>query len=415
MTGVVELAGLAVIIGVAAYVAVVLTLTSLRGLRMLVGQGRALKMFRETAKIQLDAARTERDRSLRSWEGYRKFEIVRKEREARDIFSFYLEPHDGQAIPGFDPGQHLTFRLRIPDREAPVVRCYSLSDSPVEADHYRVTIKRLVGRDGAPPGVASSFFCENLSQGDIVDAQAPSGHFSLDMTRNRPIVMMAAGVGLTPLLSMLLTICETGSKREAWFIYGVRDQSEHVMADELRELGRLFENIHIVICYSEPSATCEQGRDYDHQGWVDVELLKRVLPSNNFEFYICGPPPMMNGAISGLKEWGVPDKDVHFEAFGAASARSKTTEASPVASCEVVFSRSKLAATWEASSGSLLDFAEAQGVVIDSGCRAGSCGSCSTAVKEGEVEHTIDPGARAEEGSCLVCVAEPRGRVVLDA
>lgn len=414
MTRVVEFAGLVVIVGVTAHVAVMLAFTSLRKVRTLFGQGRALKVFREQAQIHLDAARTQRDRSQLSWEGYRKFEISRKVREASGVFSFYLKPHDQQAIPSFDPGQHLTFRLRIPGQDKPVVRCYSLSDSPIDNDHYRVTIKRLAGKDGSPPGVGSSFFCENLNEGDIVDALAPSGQFRLDVAHNRPVVLVGGGVGLTPLLSMLLTVCASGSKREVWLFYGVRDQSEHVMAEELRELAKLFENIHLVVCYSRPSQNCEQGKHFDHKGYIDVELLRRTLPSSNFEYYICGPPAMMTAIMADLKEWRVPDKDIHFEAFGAASARPATSEIA-LESCEVVFSRSNQSCTWTAQAGSLLDLAEAHGIVIDSGCRAGSCGSCSTAVKEGNIEHGIEPGIRAEEGSCLVCIAEPRGRVVLDA
>ncbi len=414
MTRVVEFAGLVVIVGVTAHVVVMFALTSLRKMRSVFGQGRALRLFREQAQIHLDAARTQRDRSQRSWEGYRKFEISSKVREARDVFSFYLKPHDQQALPSFDPGQHLTFRLRVPDQNKPVVRCYSLSDSPVETNHYRVTIKRLAGRDSAPPGVASSHFCENLNEGDIVDVMAPSGQFLLDMTRNRPVVLLAAGVGLTPLLSMLLTVCASGTKREVWLFYGVRNQHEHVMADELRVFAKAFEFVHLVVCYSQPTRECEQGTHFDHEGVIGVELLRRVLPSSNFEYYICGPPAMMKAVIVDLKEWQVPDSDINFEAFGAASARPVATE-SAAESCEVVFSRSNRSCTWTKASGSLLDLAENEGVVVDWGCRAGSCGSCSTAVKEGDVEHSIEPGARAEEGSCLICIAEPRGRVVLDA
>ncbi len=410
----VEIAGLIVMFGVVAHVAVTLAFAFLRRARAAVGQQVELKVFREQAQVFLEAARADRDRTQLSWDGYRKFEIVRKVLEAKDIYSLYLRPHDRQPLPDFAPGQHLTFQLRVPGRPKPVVRCYSLSDTPLEKDHYRVTIKRIAGRDKNPPGVASSYLCQETREGEIVDIQAPSGHFQLDMSRDRPIVMIACGVGLTPMLSMLLTVCATGSRREVWLFCGVRNKGEHVMAEELRKLARDFENFHLVVCYSDPSESCKKGRNYDHGERISLRLLRETLPSNNYEFYICGPPPMMEAMITGLKHWQVPESDIQFEAFGAASARSASAKPSGE-TFEVVFDRSGQTRSWTSSDGSLLDLADEHGIVLDSGCRAGSCGSCITAVKEGEIEYTIDPGTQTEEGSCLACIAVPRSRVVLDA
>ena len=414
MTQTIEIAGLIVMFGVVAHVAVTLAFAVLRRARAAVGQQLELKVFREQTQVYLEAARTERDRTQLSWDGYRKFEVARKVLEAKDIYSFYLKPHDRQPLPSFDPGQHLTFQLRVPNQSKPVVRCYSLSDTPLERDHYRVTIKHIAGGDENPPGVASSYLCQETREGDIVDVQAPSGHFRLDLARDRPIVMIAGGVGLTPMLSMLLTICATGARREAWLFYGVRNTAERVMADELRKLAREYEHFHLVVCFSGPTDRCVKDRDYDHEGHVDLGLLQNTLPSNNYEFYICGPPPMMDAVVAGLKRWQVPEKDIFFEAFGAASARPVSVAASGK-SFEVAFDRSGQTRTWTSADGSLLDLAEAHGIALDSGCRAGSCGSCITAIKEGEIDYTIDPGAHTEEGSCLACIAVPKSRVVLDA
>ncbi|MCK5377240.1 MAG: hypothetical protein KAJ97_09175, partial [Acidobacteria bacterium] len=185
MTQTIEIAGLIVMFGVVAHVAVTLAFAVLRRARAAAGQQLELKVFREQTQVYLEAARTERDRTQLSWDGYRKFEVARKVLEAKDIYSFYLKPHDRQPLPSFDPGQHLTFQLRVPNQSKPVVRCYSLSDTPLERDHYRVTIKHIAGQGDNPPGVASSYLCQETREGDIVDVQAPSGHFRLDLARDR--------------------------------------------------------------------------------------------------------------------------------------------------------------------------------------------------------------------------------------
>ncbi len=382
------------------------------------------RLFEERARILLAADRAERDRNELSWSGQRKFYIDRKVMEAKDICSFYLKPHDHKPLPPFLPGQYLTFQLKVPDQPKPVTRCYSLSDSPSETDYYRVTIKRLdppPKEPDAPPGVSSNFFHKSLDVGDVVDVRAPAGHFYLDQTVEKPVVLIAGGVGLTPMVSMLNTICGSKSKRETWFFYGVTNRSDHAMYEHLADLRRQFENVHIVICYSQPSDTCVEGQDYDHKGYVSVELMKKLLPSNSYEFYICGPPPMMDSITTALSEWGVSEEHVKFEAFGPATVKRKAQPAADAASAgagdgiEVVFARSSKTLRWDQGCGSLLDFAEQHGISMDFGCRAGSCGTCVTAVKEGQVAYLSEPDAEPEQGSCLACIAVPKGRLVLDS
>jgi len=146
------------------------------------------------------------------------------------------------------------------------------------------------------------------------------------------------------------------------------------------------------------------------------------LPSNNFDFYICGPPPMMESLVRDLGAWGVPEDNVHFEAFGPASVARKAppatapgTEAATVSGISVEFARSGKTLEWSASDGSLLEFAEAQGIAMDSGCRAGSCGTCKTAVRTGQVDYLDEPSAPMESGSCLPCIAIPKSPISIDA
>ncbi len=357
------------------------------------------------------------------WNGYRKFTVAKKARECEDVCSFYLKPHDGKSLPPFKPGQYLTFQLDIPGRDKPLVRCYSISDSPHRSDYYRVTIKKEKSppdKPDLPPGAASSYFCDALKEGDILNVKAPSGHFFLDMARTNPIVLIAGGVGVTPLLCMAKAIAASGFKRETWFFFGVRNTREHIHKAELEKLAAENENIHVHVCYSRPGPNDVKGRDYQQEGRVSIELLKELLPSNNFAYYLCGNGAFMKSLTDGLEAWGVPEKDVYFEAFGPATVKKKTTEPTAgetafLSKLQVTFSRSGKTIRWEQSAGNLLDFARAQGVRIDSGCCAGSCGSCLVAIKSGRVDYLKPPDAEPEQGACLACICRPKSDLVLDA
>ena len=384
------------------------------------------RAFEQHAAVLLETEKADRARTELTWSGLRKFYIDQKVMEAKDTCSFYLKPHDHKSLPPFHPGQFLTFQLKVPGEAKPVVRCYSLSDSPTQRDYYRVTIKRLgppPKNPDAPPGLSSSFFHQQLNEGDILDVRAPGGGFYLNEASDRPVVLIGGGVGLTPVLSMVNQICRTGSTRETWFFYGVTNRLEHAMYDHLAELGRNHDNVNIVVCYSRPNEEDREGEDYQHEGFVSVELFKKLLPSNNYEFYICGPPPMMEMVTNDLKEWGVPEADINFEAFGPASVKSKKPsaevegvekEASESGGFEIVFERSKKTLRWLPDSGSILDLAESNDIAMDFGCRAGSCGTCSTAVLEGEVKYLDNPDAGPKDGTCLACIAVPAGRLVID-
>ncbi len=366
----------------------------------------------------------EREKSEFSWNGFRKFEVHKKITEGGGICSFYLKPHDQKPLPSFDPGQYLTFRLDIPDQSKPVMRCYSLSDSPAP-DFYRVSIKAApppIDNPDAPPGLSSNYFHDHIREGDILDVKAPGGHFFLDTGKHTPIVLIGGGIGLTPVLSMLNHIVKTGSMRETHFFYGVHDGASHIMKEDLQQIARENENIHLHVCYSDPGQDDLEGRDYEYRGLVGVELFKRVLPSNNYEFYFCGPPPMMNALFEDLREWGVPEKHLNYEAFGPATVKKKQEADSAGdraavdgAAFEVTFEKSGKTIGWNTGLGSLLDLAEENNIDIDSGCRAGNCGTCITAIKSGEVDYLSEPGEKPEAGSCLACIAVPKGPIVLDA
>lgn len=383
----------------------------------------ALNSFRETTQGLLTQAQADRFPDEASWSGFRKFYIHRRVDEADGITSFYLRPYDGKPVPRFLPGQHLTFRLQIPGHAKPVVRCYSLSDAPIHENQYRVSIKRLgapPGSHGIPNGLGSCFFHDMLEVDRIVDVKAPGGNFYLDMTDRRPAVLIAGGIGLTPMLSMLNTVAHTNSQREVWLFYALIDRRQHVMSEHLKRLAREHQNINVVICYSEPTRNCVKGRDFHYRGRVNLRLLQGLLPSRDCQFYICGPPPMQDGVIKDLAHWGVPDRDVRYESFGrrrgkkptSASVGDNTKAVEPI---EIVFARSGKVGKWSSDAETVLDVAEAAGVVMDSGCRAGQCGTCATAIKQGSVTYLEEPGTQPAAGTCLTCLAIPKEGLVLDA
>jgi len=310
--------------------------------------------------------------------------------------------------------------LNVPGTPGTVKRCYSLSNSPKDGE-YRVTIKRLSpppNQPEAPAGLSSNFFHDNVKKGDILDIRAPSGKFFLDTSNDRPIVLIGGGVGFTPVMSMLNTVITTGGDREVWFFYGVRNSREHAMRDHLKSTAAANSNVRINICYSNPGEDDTKGEDYDHWSYVSVDLFKAVLPSNNYLYLMCGPPPMMESLISDLIAWGVPKHDILRESFGPASGRkSPIKKVNPDArGPEVIFKRSSKKVRWDPAFESLVKFAEASGCDIPYACLAGNCGTCLTTIIKGEVDYQNNEiDFEPEQGTCLACSCIPKDSIELDA
>src|SRR5271154_1086534 len=204
--------------GLTAYVAV-LAFREMTSMRLAHATASVEQVYlRERISELAERRQREQEKAERTWDGFRKFVVARKALEAADICSFYLEPHDRRPLPVFQPGQYLTFRLNIPGQPKPVVRCYSLSDSP-NPERFRVTIKRIGPPPGKPdgkPGLVSSHFHEQIDEGDVVDVKAPAGEFYLDPRDQTPVVLIGGGIGLTPMMSMLNAIVEANAERPVW-------------------------------------------------------------------------------------------------------------------------------------------------------------------------------------------------------
>lgn len=368
-----------------------------------------------------------REQEQTSWAGYRKFQVAKKVIEAEGVCSFYLEPNDRKPLAAFQPGQYLTLRIDLSDQAKPAIRCYSLSDAP-DTDRYRITVKRVPAPRGmdVKPGLISNHLHDHVKPGDILDIQAPRGHFTLDPhTAANQVVLVGGGVGITPLLSMANTVLKLGPERDVWLFYGVHSGRDHAMKEQLRDLVENFDNFQMFVSYSSPQNEDKPGVDYDLEGHMTVEFMKSKLKVSNFEFYVCGPPPMMESIVKDLKKWGVPEHRILTEAFGPATvkkvAKKPDTKSDSAESdakstkVKVDFSKSGKTCAWSDDCTNLLDLALDNGVTIQSGCRAGNCGTCEVAVKSGKVEYNVECGAEPAEGVCLTCVAMPQSDLVLDA
>jgi hypothetical protein len=384
---------------------------------------RRLKITRARQDIdKLRPSNPQPKRTDAAWEGFRKFRVRKKVAESRDCHSFYLEPHDGKPLPPYQPGQYLTLQIRLPGEPRPLVRCYSLSDAPCPK-HYRCTVKKAAAGDGrvhrGSPSV-SGYLNDAVCEGDIVDVKAPRGHFCLDTENIRPVVFIAGGIGVTPLLSMLNTMIQQEQGREAVFILGVRNGREHPFKSHL-EGSASRSNVRLCVCYSSPRESDRIGQDYHVHGRISLPVIQELLSSNNYDFYVCGPGEMMQQIASGLQQWGVPRTSVHTEAFGPSSlavleGRPKQAVSSPTATnANIRFDKSGRSVAWNPQFESLLDLAESEGIVIESGCRTGSCGTCATAVKSGSVRCVNQPDCETESGVCLLCISTPASDLVLDA
>ena len=365
--------------------------------------------------------------STEARKGFRNLVVQRKTAESVNITSFYLVAADGARLEQFLPGQFLTFDLAIPDQPGPVMRTYSLSDSP-DRDYYRVSIKREPpppDRLDLPGGLSSNYFHEQVDEETTLRVGPARGKFNLDPDSDRSVVLLSGGIGLTPLISMMNAIVRSDSGRRVWFIHGTRNGSEHAMGDHVRRMARENDNVNVHIRYSAPAADDLEGQDYDSSGRVDIELLKQLLPFDDYEFYLCGPPPFMKSLYCGLLGAGVAKSRIHYEFFGPASALTDEAEPlgqAPVRSagqelggeCEVVFARSGLTTTWNPDCESILDLAEHHGLNPDYSCRSGICRTCMCELVEGEVEYFEEPLNAPEPGRVLICVCKPKSKLVLD-
>ncbi len=357
-----------------------------------------------------------------AWKGTRSLRVIAVADEAEDCRSIYLADPTGSPLPAFQSGQYLTFELAQSNSDRPLVRCYSLSDRP-RSDYYRVTIKRALPPaqlSSIPPGLGSSYFFNHVRPGTMLDVKAPAGNFFLDPSHRDPVVLIGGGIGITPVLAMLNTIVHEQPGRRVFFFSGMRSCREHPFQHHLRAIAAEHPQVTLHISHSSPGPGEVPFRDFDYEGRITIEVLRKVLPSNNFRFYVCGSGAMMADLIPALEAWGVPERDIHYESFGPSTTRKlkqlvMSLDEAPANAPRVRFERSGCEVEWKDSADSLLALAEQQNLPLDAGCRTGNCGTCVIKLLQGKVTYARPPGVPLQPGECLPCVAIPTGDVILDA
>ncbi|MBP1991785.1 NO-inducible flavohemoprotein [Paenibacillus eucommiae] len=259
------------------------------------------------------------ERQSGGWTGFRAFRVERKVRESDVITSFYLVPQDGQAIASFEPGQYISVKVEIPGETNTHMRQYSLSDAPGKP-YYRISVKREEGIKGNPDGQVSLYLHNQVEQGDVLWLSAPAGEFTVNLSDKRPVVLISGGVGLTPMVSMLHTLAETNPGSQVTFIHAAQNGQVHALREQVEELALRHSQVSVYWCYEKPTEQDKMLKAFHKEGYIDLPWLQQVVPTKEASFYFCGPIPFMKAVNSALKEWGVPEADIHYEFFGPSSS-----------------------------------------------------------------------------------------------
>jgi ferredoxin-NADP reductase/MOSC domain-containing protein YiiM len=350
-----------------------------------------------------------------AWRGFRPFRVSRKVRESSNVTSVLLDPTDGQPTAAALPGQFIVLRLGPPSAPA-LMRSYSLSGKP-GASSYRVSVKREAH------GAASAYVDEGLQVGDVLQASAARGSFTL-RPGGTPVILLSAGIGVTPVLAMLHALTAEATTREVWWLYGARNGREHPFAEEARGVLNTLPRCHSHICYSSPDPEDRPNVDFNASGRLNMQVLEHLNSPLNGDFYICGPSTFMSDLTVGLATLGVAQDRIHTETFGAGPSTTPGIAASPPrpphlpaaapgSGPMVSFARSGLNVRWGAFQ-SLLELAEACDVPVRWACRTGVCHTCETGLVAGKIGYRPDPVDAPADGNVLICCSQPQGDVVVD-
>ncbi len=339
-----------------------------------------------------------------AWDGFRPLQVTDVVTENETVSSVHLAAADGTRLPTAGAGQYLT--VRIADAGLPVpVRSYSLSSSAGPGS-YRISAKR------EPHGIVSGYLTTKLRPGAMPDVAAPRGEFVLD-NGSGPVLLISAGIGLTPVLSTLHELATQRSPREVWWIHGARGPQEHPLATETHTLLTSLPNAHEHVYYSATTGRLTKDK-----------LVDLAVPGCSTA-YVCGPASFMADMRDALSAAGIDPARIHTELFGALPATNlgltdqtiRSPHQPPVppgAGPMVTFARSGISAPFSDSRGSVLELADACDTPTRWSCRTGVCHTCITPVLSGEVAYSPTPLEPPADGQTLICCARPTTDLVLD-
>lgn len=249
------------------------------------------------------------------WTGWRPFIVKQKVAESTEITSFYLYPADGGRVADFLPGQYVSVRLFLPALNLFQPRQYSLSSAP-NGEYYRISVKKEAGSQH-PNGMISNRLHDFVHEGDIIELAAPAGDFTLETTKQTPVVLVSGGVGQTPLLSMLDYLTLTRSPRQVVWVHGSRNTQVHAFRESVADLVAGYDNVQQHIFYDTLAPGLEAKNHYT--GIVDLQQLNGNTLLPEADYYVCGPAPFIRKQVQDLAALGVPREVIHFEEFGPAT------------------------------------------------------------------------------------------------
>jgi ferredoxin-NADP reductase/MOSC domain-containing protein YiiM/ferredoxin len=355
--------------------------------------------------------------SLPAWDGFRWAKVVAVHRETSEVASIVLAELNGSSLPAALPGQYIALRC-VPDKDSPpIVRSYSISGAS-DLGTYRISVKREMG-----PG--SQYIVDATQVGDKMEISAPRGEFIL-RTGEQPVVLLSAGIGITPVLSMLHALASgiAKSPREVWWIHATRNATEQVFAQEARQLLAAIPGSHLAIAYSKPDPTDRPGNDFDVQGHWDLASLKELALPVTADFYVCGPSAFLRDMNRDLISLGAPHDAIHHEVFGPedsiepgikkAEVKQPHSPVSLGSGPIVSFTRSGLAVPWDTRFKSILELAEACDVPVRWSCRTGVCHTCECGILDGRLRYAPEPLDPPVPGNILICCSTPESPIELD-
>jgi len=350
--------------------------------------------------------------------GFRRLAVVAINWESADVLSLTMQSGGGQPLRAALPGQYVVLRLQRNRESQPLLRSYSLS-GPVSTEGYRISVKI------EPNGAAGAWLRDNVKVRDNLEVSYPRGTFTLQYS-DRPIVLLSAGIGATPVLAMLHSVAAARSTQDVLWLHAARDGRHHPFVAEVRRLMRALPRGRSYVCYSSPCSRDQLGEDFNAAGHISRSLFEEAGVRRDAEVYLCGPNRFMTDMKSELKTFGVATERIRLEIFsgtesmtpGVVKAPAKIPHVpadDPIAGPLVSFARSGVAAHWKASAyKSILELAEVCDVPVRWSCRTGVCHSCESGLVSGEVIYGPEPLDKPADGNVLVCCSQPDGDVVID-
>jgi MOSC domain-containing protein YiiM/ferredoxin-NADP reductase len=350
--------------------------------------------------------------------GFRPLAVTAIDQESADVLSLTMQGTDGEPLPTALPGQYVVLRLQPTADGPPLFRSYSLS-GPVSTERYRISVKI------EPNAAAGTWLREHVRVGDVLDVSSPRGSFILQ-SGDRPVVLLSAGIGATPVLAMLEALATARSPRQVLWFHGARDRQHHPFAAEVRRLMRALPRGRFYVCYSTPGPRDTMGEDFHVTGHLSRAVFEAVGVPREADVYLCGPTRFMAEMKEALATVGVAPERIYAEIFnggesltpgvvGAATRAPHLPMDDADSGPLVSFARSGVAAHWKASAyQSILELAEACDVPVRWSCRTGVCHNCESGLVSGAVVYGPEPLDQPADGNVLVCCSQPNGPVVID-